>query len=76
MPVKQKLSHNIETTNITDSNTSIIKTSNVNFTIEKSDEIETDLSNSTDKINPKSENKKVIRKNNENKTQKISHNFG
>ena len=47
----------------------IIKTSNVNFTTEKSNEIETGLSNSTDKINPKSENKQVIRKNNDFKTQ-------
>ena len=38
-PVKQKLSHNTETTNNTDLNTSIIKTSNVDFTIEMSNEI-------------------------------------
>ena len=31
----------------------------------RSNEIETDLSNNTDKINPKSENKQVIRKNND-----------
>ena len=69
-PVKQKLSHNTETTNNTDLNTSVIKTSNVDFTIEKSNEIETDLSNNTDKINPKWENKQVIRKSNGIKTQK------
>ena len=44
-PVRQKLSHNTETTNNRDLNTSVIKTSNVDFTTEKSDEIETDLSN-------------------------------
>ena len=75
-PVKQKLSHNTETTNNTDLNTSVIKTSKVDFTIEKSNEIETDLSNNTDKINAKSKNKKEIRKNNDTKTQKIIHNFG
>ena len=36
-PVKQKLSHNTETTNNTDLNTSIIKTPNVDFTVEKSE---------------------------------------
>ena len=36
----------------------------------RSNEIETDLSNNTDKINPKSENKQVIRKDNDTKTQK------
>ena len=41
-PVKQKLSHNTETTNKTDLNTSVIKTSNVDFTVEKSNEIEKD----------------------------------
>ena len=55
--VKQKLSHNTETTNSRDLNTSVIKTSNVDFTIEKSGEIETDLSNNTNKINLESENK-------------------
>ena len=40
-PVKQKLSHNTETTN-TDLNTSVITTSNVDFTAEKSNEIEKD----------------------------------
>ena len=69
-PVKQKLSHNAETTNITDLNTSVIKTPNVDFTVEKSNEIEKDLSNNTDKRNPKSENKQVIIKNNDTKTQK------
>ena len=69
-PVKEKLSHNTETTNNRDLNTSVIKTSNVDFTIEKSDEIETDLPNNTNKINPESENKQVIRKNNDIKTQK------
>ena len=73
--VKQKLSHNTETTNKRDLNTSAIKISNVDFTIEKSNEIKPDLSNDTDKINPKSENKQVIRKNNDVKT-KSSHNFG
>ena len=67
-PVKQTLSHNPETTNNTDLNTSVIKTPNVDFTVEKSNEIEKDLSNNTDKRNPKSENKQVIRKNT--KTQK------
>ena len=37
----------------------VIKTSHVDFTIEKSDEIETDLSNNTNKINPDSENKQT-----------------
>ena len=37
--VKQKLSHDTETANNTDLNTSIIKTSNVDFTTEKSNEI-------------------------------------
>ena len=69
-PVKQKLSHNTETTNNTDLNTSVIKTSKVDFTIEKSNEIETDLSNDTDEINEKLENKQEIRKNNDIKTQK------
>ena len=68
-PVKQKLSHNTETTNNIDLNTPKTKTSKVNFTIEKCDEIETVLSNNTKKINPKSENKQVI-KNNNIKTQK------
>ena len=69
-PVKQKLSHNTETTNNTDLNTSVIKTSKVDFTIEKSNEIETDLSNNTDKLNPKLENKQEIRTNSDIKTQK------
>ena len=69
-PVKQKLSPNTETTNNTDLSMSVIKISNVHFAIEKFNEIETDLSNNTDKINPKSENKQVIRKNNDIKTQK------
>ena len=42
-PVKQKISHNTETTNNTDLNTSVVKTSNVDFTIEKSNEIETSV---------------------------------
>ena len=61
-PVKQKLSHNTETANNTDLNTSVIKASKVDFTKEKSNEIETDLSNNTDKINTKLENKQEIRK--------------
>ena len=48
-PIKQKLSSNTETTIDTDLNTLIIKTSNIDFFIEKSNEIETDLSNNTDK---------------------------
>ena len=56
-PVKKELSYNTKTTNNTDLNTSAIKTSKVNFTIEKSNEIERDLSNNTDKINTKPENK-------------------
>ena len=51
-PVKQKLSHNTETTNNTDLNTSVIKTPNVDFTVEKSNEIVKDLSNNAGKINP------------------------
>ena len=47
-----------------------MKTSNVDFTIEKSNKLETDLSNNTDKKSPKSEKKQVIRKNNDIKTQK------
>ena len=43
--------------------------------VEKSNEIEKDLSNNIDKRNPKSENKQVIRKNNDTKT-KAGHNFG
>ena len=42
-PVKQKLSHNTETTNNADLNTSIIKIPNVDFTVEKSSKIENDL---------------------------------
>ena len=42
-PVKQKISHNTETTNNTDLITSVVKTSNVDFTIEKSNEIETSV---------------------------------
>ena len=60
-PVKQKLSHNAETTNITDLNTSVIKTLNADFTVEKSNKTEKDLSNNADKRNPKTENKQVIR---------------
>ena len=48
-PVKQKLSRNPETTNNTDLNTSVIKTPNFDFTVEKSNEIEKDLSNNTEK---------------------------
>ena len=59
-----------ETTNSTDLNTFVMKTSNVDFTIEKSNKLETDLSNNTDKKSPKSEKKQVIRKNNDIKTQK------
>ena len=61
-PVKQKLSHNTKTTNNADLNTSVIKASKVEFTIEKSNEIETDLSNNADRINKKLENKEEIRK--------------
>ena len=64
-PAKQKLSHNTETTNNTYLNTLVTKTSKVDYTIEKSNEIETDLSNNTDNINAKSENKQKIRKNND-----------
>ena len=39
--------------------------------MEKSNEIETDLSNNTEKINPKSESKRIIRKSNDSKTQKL-----
>ena len=39
--------------------------------MEKSNEIETDLTNNTDKINPKSGNKQVIRKSNDIKTQEL-----
>ena len=56
--VKQKHSHNTETTNNTDLNTSVIKTSNVDFTVEKSNEIEKYLPNKTDKRNSKSETNK------------------
>ena len=66
-PVKQKLSHNAETTKYTDLNTSVIKTPNLDFTVEKPNEIVKDLSNNTNKINPKSRNKQVIRKNNNTK---------
>ena len=69
--IKQKLSSNTETTIDTDLNTLIIKTSNIDFFIEKSNEIETDLSNNTDKTNPKLENKQVIRKNNSIKKQRL-----
>ena len=69
-PGKQKLSHNTGTINNADLNTSVIKSSKVDFTIEKSNKIEKDLSNNTDKINPKPENKQEIRKNNDIKTQK------
>ena len=58
--VKQKLSHNRETTNNKDLNKSVIKTSKVDFTIKKFNETETYLSNNTDKINPKSQNKQEI----------------
>ena len=47
--VKQKLSHNTETTNKTDLNTSVIKTPYLDFTVEKSNEIEKHLSDNTDK---------------------------
>ena len=62
-PVKKKLSY-------TDLNISVIKTSKVNFTIKKPNEIETDLSNNTVKINTKPEKKQKIRKNNDIKTRK------
>ena len=71
-PVKQKLSYNTETINNTDSiNTAVIKTSRVDFTVEKTNETEKDLSNNTDKINSKSKNKQAIRKNNDTKIQKL-----
>ena len=41
-PVKQKLPHNTETTSNTDLNTLVNKTSNVDFTVEKPNEIEKD----------------------------------
>ena len=75
-PVKQKLSRNPETTNNTDLNTSVIKTPNVDFTVEKSNKIEKDPLKNTDKRNSKSENKQVIRKNNEIKTEKSIIIFG
>ena len=75
-PAKEKLSHNTETTNRTGLNTSIIKTHNVDFTVEKSNKIEKDLLKNTDKRNSKSENKQVIRKNNEIKTEKSVIIFG
>ena len=53
-----------------------MKTYKVDFTIEKSKEIETDLSNNTNKINSKSENKQEIRKNNDIKIQKSVINLG
>ena len=75
-PVKQKLSHNTKKTNNTDLNTSAIKTSKVDFTVEKSNEMKTDLSNNTHKTNPKSKKKQEIRKNNDIKTQKLVIIFG
>ena len=39
--------------------------------MEKSSEIETDLSNNTEKINPKSESKRIIRKSNDSKTKRL-----
>ena len=66
----ETFTHNIETINNTNLHTSVIKTSNVNFTVKMSNEIETYLGYNTDKLNPKSENKQVIRKNNDTKTQK------
>ena len=39
--------------------------------MEKSNEIETDFSNNTEKINPKSESKRITRKSNDSKTQKL-----
>ena len=79
-PVKRKLSYNTKTINNTDLNTSVIKTSKVDFTIEKSNEIKIDLPNNTDKINTKPENKQKIRKNNDkqksNNNSKITHNSG
>ena len=66
---KKKIRHQ-ENRNLhmTQKHTSVIKTSNVDFTVEKSNEIETDLSNNTGKINSKSENKQAIRKSNDIKT--------
>ena len=72
----QKLSHNTETTNNRDLNTWVIRTPNVDFTVEKPNETEKALSNNTDKRNRKSENKQVIRKNNQTKTQKSVIVFG
>ena len=53
-----------KTKNNTDLNTLIIKTSNVGFTVEKSNEREKDLPNNTDKKS-KIEKQKVIRKKND-----------
>ena len=75
-PAKQKLSHNTETTNRTGLNTSVIKSPNVDFTVEKSNKIEKDPLKNTDKRNSKSENKQVIRKNNDIKTEKSVIIFG
>ena len=75
-PVKQKLWHNRETANNIDLNTSVIKTSNVDFTVERSNKIGKDLSDNTDKRNPKSENKQAIGKNNNTITQKSAIVFG
>ena len=72
----QKLSHNTETTNNRDLNTWVIRTPNVDFTVEKPNETEKALSNNTDKRNRKSENKQVNRKNNQTKTQKSVIVFG
>ena len=63
-PVKQRLSHNTETTKSAILNSFVTKTSNVGFTKEP------DLSNNTDKINRKSKNKIVVRKINDSKAQK------
>ena len=67
----ETFTHNTETINNTNLNRSVIKTPNVNFTVKMSNEIETYLGYNTDKLNPKSENKQVIRKNNDTKTQKL-----
>ena len=53
-PVKQKLSHNTETINNTDSiNTAVIKTSSVDFTVEKTNETENKFKIEKQTSNPK-----------------------
>ena len=61
-PVKQKHSHNTQTTQNIYLNTLAIKTFTANFTTENSNKLKTNLSNNTGKINLKPENEQVIRK--------------